>query len=143
MNELKIPIKGWAALPVALALMGFLVYRMLTIQSTLASEASEELRFWLRAQYAREALGEIDVEKLDKRQVDPKVQRILDARKVEVISIRARGTDPIYVKIRIQVDGREPPDGRSTRYYIMEHSSVSGWRVRREISALAYYLHIF
>jgi hypothetical protein len=47
------------------------------------------------------------------------------------------------VKIEIQVAGKDPPDGKRVRYYKMSHSTVTGWRVRRETTMLSYYLKLF
>lgn len=143
MSDVRFRLKGWMAVPFTVIVIGFLGYRLLAVKTTLASEGAELLKLWLRSEYASDLLGEIQVEELDRSRVDPKVQSLLDSRKVEFTSISARGTDPVYVKVTIQVNGKEPPDGRSTRYYIMEYSTVTGWRVRREISALSYYLHLF
>jgi len=58
------------------------------------------------------------------------------------VEVRGRGDD-IVVKVEVQVAGKDPPDGRRVRYFRMSHSSVTGWRMRYETSALSYYLKMF
>jgi hypothetical protein len=143
MAEVQFRLKGWMALPAILVVLGFLAFRTFTIRTTLASEATEELKVWLSSDYARLHLDGLDVKNLPKNGKDPRIQGLLELDKVEIVSIQARGTNPVYVKVEIRVAGKEPPDGRPTRYYLMEHSMVTGWRVKREISAFSYYMKLF
>lgn len=39
------------------------------------------------------------------------------------------------VRVSPRVAGGPPPDGRMERYFLMKHSVMSGWRLKREVSA--------
>ncbi|MGQ9590305.1 MAG: hypothetical protein ACUVYA_08430 [Planctomycetota bacterium] len=143
MSTEKIRVRGWQAAIVALAALGFLAYRWVTVKTTLASEATVELRVWLRADYTRLLLGELAPGALLNAPNDPRVQALIDLEKIEFPSIESRGVDPVYVRAEIRVAGKDPPDGRRVRYWQMERSAVTGWRVRREISPLRYWLRFF
>ncbi len=142
MADFEVKLKGWMALPVLVLFVGFAGYRLFSIKTTLASEAAEELKVWIRADYARSYLECIDVNKLDKQTLDPHIEAMAALEKVQIVVISFRGTDPVYVKAEIRVDGKEPPDGRPIRYFLMEYSTLTGWRVLREISALRYHLKL-
>jgi len=143
MNHLRIELKGWAAVAVLVLVVGFLAFRLVSVKTTLASEAADALRAQLRAEYSRELLEGLDVKDLDRDRVDPRIQEILDAGKIEFASIGSRGLDPVYVRVEVRVAGDEPPDGKTTRYFVLSYSTLLGWTVRRETSALWYYLHLF
>ena len=71
-------------------------------------------------------------------------EELLGLARIELPSIQARGRgDDVVVRVEIRVDGKEPPEGESVRYYRMSHSALTGWRVRRETTALSYYLKLF
>lgn len=143
MSTEKIRVRGWRAAIVILAALGFLAYRWVTVKTTLASEATVELRAWLRADYTRQILGELEPGALLNARTDPRVEALVDLERIEFPSIDSRGVDPVYVRAEIRVAGKDPPDGRRVRYWQMERSAVTGWRVRREISALQYWLRLF
>ncbi len=49
MTEIKFRVTGWKAVIVLIAVAAFLGYRYNALRTTLATEAADELRFWLAA----------------------------------------------------------------------------------------------
>lgn len=143
MAQYQLKLKGWSAIPVILVVLGFLGYRYFTIKTTLASEATDELRLRLQGEYASLLLQDLDPADLSRTGVDRRVQDLLDLEEIEFISVSSRGTDPVIVRVEIRVKGKTPPDGDTTRYYEMEHSMLTGWRVKREVGAFRYYTRLF
>ncbi len=63
---------------------------------------------------------------------------------VDIVSMRARGggRSPV-VRVAFHIDGGPPEGEDPVQYFRMNRSLVSGWRVTRRTSALAYYLPYF
>jgi hypothetical protein len=141
---MTIKLKGWNAVA-ALALIGaFIVGKVMMERSTLETEAAEEIKFWLRADYMSAGLLGFDPAQMTEEEAEARVQELLSLNDIVFTSIRARGRgDDVAVKIEIQVAGKDPPDGKRTRYYRMTHSTLTGWRVKHESTALSYYLKLF
>ncbi len=141
---MKLELKGWkafAALAVVVAVVGG---KYLAERRTLESEAAEELRFWLHSEYLAREMHGVDPEQLTDEQAEAMGAELLELGDIEFTSISARGRgDDVAVKVEIRVAGRDPPDGRPLRYFRMEHSLVTGWRLRYETTALSYYLKFF
>ncbi len=113
-------------------------------RSTLQTEAADELKLWVRGEYLSQGLHGIDPEQMTEEELQEKGEELLSLSEVQFISISARGRgDDIVVKVEIRVSGQEPPDGKPVRYFRMEHSVVTGWRVLHETTALSYYLKLF
>jgi hypothetical protein len=73
-----------------------------------------------------------------------KVDSLLAGQNVTFTSVAARGApDNMFVRAEILVDGSPPGDSNGTRYYQMSYSTITGWRMTRETTALAYYATIF
>ncbi len=143
MSEIKVRLTGWKAIAVIVAVAGFVGYRYYSLQTTLATEAAEELKFWLVSEYMASGLPALRqaVESSDPGAATALAQEILDRGRVEFTEISARGSsDDLVVRVEILVDGGAPPDGRRVRYFRMSHSLVTGWRMRRETNVLGYYL---
>ena len=49
MTNPEIKVKGWKAIPVVLAIVGYKYYAM---RSTLDTEATQAIKFWLLSEYA-------------------------------------------------------------------------------------------
>jgi hypothetical protein len=86
----------------------------------------------------------IDPGQMSEEELEAKGEELLSLSDVQFTSISARGRgDDIVVKVEIRVAGQVPPDGKPVRYFRMSHSTVTGWRVRHETTALSYYLKLF
>ena len=143
MSEIKIKLTGWKAVLVLVAVAGFLGYRYHTLHTTVATEAADELRFWLAAEYMAAGLPALEqaVESGDAVAAEIQAQDILARERIEFTELSARGSpEDVVVRAEILVDGRAPPVGGPVRYFRMEHSMVTGWRMQREVHAISYYL---
>ncbi len=143
MSEIKIKLTGWKAVLVIVAVAGFLGYRYYTLHTTVATEAADELRFWLAAEYMAAGLPALEqaVESGDAVAAEIQAQEILARERIEFTELSARGSpEDVVVRAEILVDGRAPPVGGPVRYFRMEHSMVTGWRMQREVHAISYYL---
>lgn len=136
----QIRMTGWKAVLVILALVGFAGFRMVSARSALDTDGTEELSMWLRAEYASRYMRNIDAETITPEQVES----LLALDRITFPSIRGNGTpSDMVVRVEIEIDGQPPPDGRSVRYWRMEHSMITGWRMVREANVLLYYLNVF
>jgi hypothetical protein len=141
---MKIELKGWKAIAALVIIAAAIVWKFAAERSTLATEAADEIKFWLRAEYLAAGMEGFDLSQLSEEEAQAKGEELLSLSEIEFSSIGARGRgDDIVVKVEVQVAGKDPPDGRRTRYFRMSHSTVTGWRVRWEASAFSYYLKLF
>ncbi|NIN71261.1 MAG: hypothetical protein GTO46_04850 [Gemmatimonadetes bacterium] len=141
---MKIELKGWKAIAALAVIVVVLVATFRAERSTLETEAADELKVWIRSEYLARGLHGVDPGQLSEEELEAKGEELLSLSDVQFTSISARGRgDDIIVKVEIQVSGGEPPDGKPVRYFRMSHSTVTGWRVRRETTALSYYLKLF
>lgn len=138
---MKLELKGWKAIA-ALAIIAAVVGgKFLMERSTLTTEATEEIKLYLRGEYVSHELRDFDLEQMADDEAEAKAQELLKLEDIQFTSIKARGRgDDVRVKLEIQVAGQDPPDGKRVRYYQLSHSVITGWYVRREITALSYYL---
>jgi hypothetical protein len=136
----QIRLTGVKAVVVILALAGFGVFRLVSARSALDTQGTEELSMWLRAEYASRYLSNLDAATITPEEVES----LLALDRITFSSIRGNGTpSDMVVRVEIEVDGQPPPDGRSVRYWRMEHSMLTGWRMQREANVLLYYLNVF
>jgi hypothetical protein len=141
---MKLELKGWKAIAALTLIIVILVATFRAERSTLESEAADELKVWIRSEYLARGLHGVDPGQLTEEELQAKGEELLSLSEVQFTSISARGRgDDIVVKVEIRVSGEEPPDGKPVRYFRMSHSTVTGWRVRRETTALSYYLKLF
>lgn len=141
---MKIELKGWKAIAALAVIVAVIAGTFLAERSTLESEAADELKVWIRSEYLARGMHGIDSGQMTEEELQAKGEELLSLNEVQFTSINARGRgDDIVVKVEIRVAGEEPPDGEPVRYFRMSHSTVTGWRVRRETTALSYYLKLF
>jgi hypothetical protein len=141
---MKVELKGWKAIAALAVIVAVLAGKFLAERSTLESEAADELKLWLRGEYVSRGLHGVDTGQMTDEELQAKGEELLALNEVEFASIAARGRgDDVVVKVEIRVSGEEPPDGKPVRYFRMSHSTVTGWRVRHETTALSYYLKLF
>jgi divalent metal cation (Fe/Co/Zn/Cd) transporter len=144
MTEKTITLKGpWAF--IALLFIGaFTIFQYSDRDRTLESDAVEVIKPWLIAEYTRNILPQLQ-EMVDnpsgkEKQIEALVKNIARDN-IQIVSIQARGKgDDVAVQVEIEVDGKEPPDGKRIRYFRMSHSTVIGWQYEYEISKWRYYL---
>ncbi len=140
---MKIQLTGWKAIAALLIIAAVIVGKFIMERSTLAGEATQEIKLVLQGEYVAAGLKDVDTAAMSEAEIAAKAEELLKLDQIEFTSISARGRgDDVRVKLEIQVAGQDPPDGKSVRYYQLSHSTVTGWRVRREITALSYYLKL-
>ncbi len=145
-RSIKVRLTGWKAIAVLAVVVAIAGYRYVGARTTLQSAGADELRFWLAAEYQREGLPALEeaVASGNAQAASEQAQEIIARSRIDFVSMTARGTpDDLAVRVEISVDGGAPPDGKTTRCFRMRYSSVTGWRMQRETSALSYYLKLF
>jgi len=139
-------LKGWPAVGAVVLLGVFFFYRAVSAGSALEGEQGELLRNHLRGEYAGHVLPDVRkaYEAGDDVELETQVDRVTALGEIEFTSVGVKGTgDEVVVKLTIAVGGKPPPDGKSTRYYLLRHRVIGGWRVIREVGAFSYYLKLF
>lgn len=139
-------LRGWPAVAAVVLVGIFVMYRAVSARSALDGEQGELLRNHLRGVYAGHVLP--DVEKAyasgDTAGLDEQVKRVTSLGDIKFTSTGIKGTgDEVIAKVTIEVGGKPPPDGKSTRYYLLRHRTIGGWRVVREVGSWSWYLKIF
>jgi hypothetical protein len=144
-TETRVQLKGWPAVGLAVLAVAFLGYKIFVVRGSLGPEQLEDVRFWLQAEYSGRYIGDLReaVESGDAAGAEALAGEIQAMQGIEFVSIGARGTDEIVVRLEIEVEGQDPPDGERVRYFILEHSMLTGWRVKREAYWWSYYLKLF
>jgi len=141
---MSMELKGWKAIAVLAVIAAIVGGKFLLEHRTLGTEAAEALKLELQGEYLSGATAGLDLDAMSDSEMQAKGEELLGLARLDLPSIKARGSgDDVVVRVEIRVDGKEPPDGRSVRYYRMSHSSITGWRVRSETTALSYYLKLF
>jgi hypothetical protein len=140
---MELKLKGWPAIFVLLAIAAVFVGKIVMERSTLATEAAEELKVYLRGEYASMMLHGVNAEQLTDDQLEATGEQLLKLEDIRFIDIRAKGRgDDVVVRVEIEVGGEDPPDGKQVRYYNMERSAITRWRVLHQTTALSYYFKI-
>jgi hypothetical protein len=110
-------------------------------------KARQPIIDYLKAEYARKAMPGIETSMAgnDVPEVNRQVGDMLSTMKgIELTAISARGVgQEIYVRAEIRVNGEEPPDGRSVRYFEVYRSTMSPWQCVRNAMAFEYYIALF
>lgn len=147
MKEAKVTVKGWQAIPVILVVLAIVGYKYYAMRSTLDTDATQVIKFWLLAEYAGEALDDPKWQNLDamsSAEADRAAEGLLKLARIDIKSIGARGKgDNIIVRVEIAVDGKAPPDGKPIRYFRMTHSTITGWRMKWDAHWVSYYLKLW
>jgi ABC-type uncharacterized transport system substrate-binding protein len=142
----QIKLTGWKAIAVVAVVVAIVTFRLVSQNRTLQTDAVDQIKTELAAEYARQLLPQLQraaqnpQSPTDESETEQLVRK-LSRDNIEIASIAARGRgDDIVVQVEIEVDGGPPPDGESTRYYKMEYSTVTGWRLRYEVGKWSYVL---
>lgn len=141
-----IRLTGWKALVGVVVLVGFVGYRYAAMRATLATDAADELRLWLAGEYQAAGLPELEraLAAGDRAAAERSAAEIIARDRISFRDLRARGEpNDVVVRAEIAVDGRPPPVGGAVRYFRMQYSTLTGWRLARETTALSYHLRVF
>ena len=144
---MEIQLTGWKAVAAIVIVVIAALWGVASRNATLDTEAKDVVKTWVSAEYTRKALaknfpdGKIpDDPELAQENID----ELLAAGKISIPSIKARGgSGSLVVRVEVLVDGKTPPDGKSVRYYRMNHSHITGWTMDRESNKFMYYLALF
>lgn len=136
-------LQGWKAIAVIAGLaVLFLGFR--TVQYKSVDEAADTIELWLVAEYTSVELEVLKDKGEDHCLTEEDAQSLLKAGRIEITSVHARGSgDDTVVRVEFTINGEEPPDGASPRYYYMNYSTITGWTMDFETSAMSYYLKLF
>lgn len=135
MDQKQIRIKGLPAVLIIVALAVFAGFRLLRANTTLDTDGADVLRQWISAEYARYHLDRVELTD------EERAVFLLATDSVEFSSLTARGRpDHTLVRLEILPGTAHPPGAATVRYYQMSYSTVTGWHLDRERSALSYYL---
>lgn len=138
MSQAQFKLTGINAVLALIVVVGFAGFRLFSAVSSIETAAAEELAFWLRGEYASELLA--DAPAAD----EATAQRMLALEDISFPEMSARGTpDDLIVRVRIAVGGTAPPFGDEVRYFRMEYSQLTQWRLTRETTKWSYYLKLF
>ena len=146
MSTKTIKLTGWKALIVIVAIGAFAAIKYSAGRETLPTEGADELKLWISAEYVRAGLPALEeaIESGNREAVEAQTQDVLAGNRIVFRSIKARGSSSdMVVRVEIAVDGGPPPVGDAVRYFAMEYSMITGWRMHHETTALAYYLEFF
>ncbi len=138
-------LKGWVAAPVLLAMLGFVVFRAISAETALASDAGNSIKLHLQGVYSIYELEGLEEAVLagNLDEISEQVGRLVSLDEIEFYGVGIKGTsDEIVVRIKIRVDQGPPPDGIKTRYFLLRHWAATGWRVAREVGAFQYYMKL-
>lgn len=138
MSQVGFKLTGAKALLAIIVVGAFVGFRYVSARSSLGTDAADELRMWLRGEYASQILAEYP------EPTEEAAQRALALEQIDFPEMSGRGTpDDMVVRVRIAVDGLPPPYGDEVRYFRMEHSQLTKWRLKWETTKWAYYLNLF
>ena len=145
---IDIPLTNKQGAIVVLLIVAFVAWRVHAVRTEAPGAVREPLRNALAIEYAGHGLPSVeesvaaqDLESLSKRFSN------LDATRetIEIASVSARVSDEdgVFIRAVVRVNGGDPPDGRSVRYFLFSHSSLTGWSCQRDATAFEYYTTLF
>ncbi len=138
MSQIEFKLTGAKAIIAIIVVVAFVAFRYVSAASSIETDAASELKFWLRGEYSSRLMAE------NPEPTEETAQRALALANIDFSEIHGRGTlDDMVVRVRIRVEGRPPPYGNEVRYFRMEYSQLTKWRLRRETTKWSYYLNLF
>ena len=144
---MEIKLSGWKAIAASIVVIGFLGFKFNMQTESLQTEGVEEIKKWLQMESTRAALPDLQkAVEAPKQNEEYLMQMINNLQKdnIEVVSVTRRGVDKnIVARVEVKYKGESQPDRMNVRYYRMNYSMITGWRVERETSKWNYYLASF
>jgi len=143
-----IPLTNKQGAAVILIIVILVAWRVFVIRAEAPEAVKEPLREALAVEYAGQALPSIeasvaanDLDSLSKRFSNLKTT--METIEVSSITARTASEDGIYIRAEVRVNGGDPPDGRTVRYFLFGRSSIAGWHYQRDATAFEYYTTLF
>lgn len=134
---LRITLTGWKAVAVLAVVVGVGGFRVVSARASLDTQgrAALEDAIATRIQGRMMAGGSVTTE--------DDVRALLEAGEVEILSMQAHGSgEDVVVRVELEASPTLPAGTELVQYHRMEHGSVTGWRVRGETTAAAYWLAV-
>jgi len=131
----RIRITGAPALVLIAALGLFAGLRLMRAGATLDEGGREVVRQWLASEYARYQLARDDLTGVERAPF------LLASDSIVFRSLTGRGRPGrTVVRVEVAPNAAQPPGTPMVRYFRLRYSTVTGWRLEREVSVLSYYL---
>jgi hypothetical protein len=149
MSEIKVQLTGWQAAVAAVALIGVVVVRVVTIDDMRGDdELMKHINSLLMNEYAPHVAGKLRdaYESGSSDNIATSVKSIIGTN-VNIVSVQA--SYPIFkfstpkevvVKVVYSLDTATEPGEEKTIYYLFKHG-VFGWQYQYITSSLSYYLN--
>ncbi|MBI5775380.1 MAG: hypothetical protein HZA89_16795 [Verrucomicrobia bacterium] len=145
MSSLRLNLKSWNVAACGVAVLGGAAYFGLRVPNNqTTAEFTRPITAYLVAEHTRRAMATFapaGVSKLNREGLVELHAATKTAQSVLVQSVEVNGTGlRVVARVRYQVDGKVPPDGREIRYLRLSSALVGGWMVDRETTALSFLL---
>lgn len=137
MSEYKFELKGKSGLVLGLLFMVVCLVGYSSKNASLQKNGKEMIIEYLHADYTRIKLPNLQsrlAENISDEEKDDLIDRFFELGKIEIQSIEMLGKRDKghVVRVDVSLSGEVPPDGKSSRYFLMKHSIFYGWRIERE-----------
>ena len=111
---MKIELNGRKAIAAVVVIAAAIVWKFAAERSTLATEAADELKFWLRAEYLAAGMEGFDPTQLSEEEAQARGEELLSLSEIEFSSIGARGRGDDLAQQRHVVFVQLPADERKS-----------------------------
>lgn len=137
-------LKGPGAVVALVVIAAVVGLQYFSRRQSLQTQGITAIKIQLVADYTRYHLPELQKAAAGGTVDETRIKEIVghvNPDNIDIVSVSARGHGGTCVaRAQIRVAGAEPPDGRSVRYFKMQHSSLTGWRVVSDANPWNYYL---
>ena len=141
----QIKLTGWKAVVAIAAILAFGVFRLGMQNASLQTEGLEVIKQWLVAETVRDVLPDMEAAMQAPRQNTDSLAAMadsLDEANFSILSVKRHGSgDEIVARVEYRQRGKPPT--QHVRYFRMNYSMATGWRVEWETSRWSYYLAAF
>ena len=138
--DTTVRLTGKKAVAAAIAIVVVALAQFALRTQSLQTDAVEAVKAHVAAEYARDHLPDLQRAVSSGTTSGASMDEMIDRmspESVEVLSVSALGRKGRYTaRVELRVAGSEP----TVRYFRMQHSMATGWRVGSETSAMQYYL---
>ena len=138
---LVIRLRGWKAVAAVVVALVAVVGVRVQQYSTLEEEATEQLVSHLQTAYLRplvdEARAAMEAGAVD----ETRLEALAELPEIEIVEIRAKGGgSDVVARVEYRVNGEAPGPEETPKYFKMYYSTLTGWGVEYEVSALRYWM---
>jgi hypothetical protein len=137
-------LTGTKAIAALVVVAAVVIFQFFLRQQSLQTQAVDQVKLHLASEYTRLHLPKLQKAVSTGSLTDTRAGEIVEQvtpDNIEIVSISARGRKDRYVaRVEVTVAGSGPPDGRPVRYFRMEHSTLTGWRITGDSTVWGYRL---